>query len=1003
MHHRMSGLTLVITMLCWFALGISSEREAGAQSTPSDRCHVTDGTFTTCPGGAEEWADVPFVSFPETNAFLYADQADLNPDQSSVNPITGAIAPLDTFVLMYDECQRTEPLGADEYFRVNFDTVETEDETEELVRYNVHIYTDGTLAVFENGELQFGETGEYRVAEIEGQRGHVGFGPSPNCPFDHVTAEYEIVLETAGGFSYSPDPLFWTADPPEEEPELPECPEVGSTSGVTLPPLVAPVHTGLKPYQIIYDELPLQFTVQPGSDCRVVSNPGQLPVLLDLLRDAPPGPIPIATSTATATLDFLPQLPGTTAPRCDFDEIGNDCFLNAPPSNSGPVVRWFTNGFQETAFGVDVTNTGPLTFYVSLDAFRGSFGSFAGLLQASEQYIHQTLINNLSGINRLGLIQDPPADVLVTDSQGRRTGVLEDGTVAVEIPRSEFYRFADLSVAVLVEPDAGVLDIKVVGPEGDPFAVSASVTDFLGNALIPRVVESQSEGLIDAEGNAFSFEIRPRSGTPGSGAMRGGFDDGVLAGNDDDSTGVIPLGFDANFFGSPVSSVFVNNNGNLTFDEPLGEFTPFDLNATGQRIIAPFFADVDTRSGNVLTFGKGTVGGHAAFGVTWPGVGCYSSTISVLNYFQVVLIDRSDIQPGDFDIEYNYDSIQWETGQASGGDILCEGGASARVGFSNGTGIVGSFFELAGSGIPGAFLDNNSTTGLANNSLNSEQSGRYRFAVRNGIPTTGSDNDGDDVPDELDNCPFTPNPEQRDGDLNGLGDACQTPDLQHGTAGFLQAHLDGTTTGAANGLSVKEEPSLSDRVFRIVEFRVAEGLSEDPKVLIDRLAKGLIEVGLLAPEDEDSFVENVLERFSIRIAIDIKPGKFPNNLDVKKDKQIPVAILTSDEFDASTVDPATVRFGPKGASGKQGRGHRIDVDRDGDVDLLLRFETRASGLTCSDISATVTGATVSGRRFEGSDSVRAVHCKSGHSKPPPKPHPPTPNPPKPPKPPKKPT
>jgi len=58
-------------------LAFSLAQQASAQSEPSDFCHVTDGAFTACADGSQEWSDVPFVSFPETGNFLYGDQADL--------------------------------------------------------------------------------------------------------------------------------------------------------------------------------------------------------------------------------------------------------------------------------------------------------------------------------------------------------------------------------------------------------------------------------------------------------------------------------------------------------------------------------------------------------------------------------------------------------------------------------------------------------------------------------------------------------------------------------------------------------------------------------------------------------------------------------------------------------------------------------------------------------------------------------------------------------------
>src|SRR5205085_3986776 len=142
-----------------------------------------------------------------------------------------------------------------------------------------------------------------------------------------------------------------------------------------------------------------------------------------------------------------------------------------------------------------------------------------------------------------------------------------------------------------------------------------------------------------------------------------------------------------NFFGRSFDQLYVNNNGNVTFDEPLGTYTPFGLTDTGSQIIAPFFGDVWTFGTALVRYGTGTLDGHRAFGVEWPGVGYYSAT-NRLNVFELVLIDRSEVSPGDFDIEFNYNQVQWETGSASGGrDGL--GGSAARVGYSNGSGEPG--------------------------------------------------------------------------------------------------------------------------------------------------------------------------------------------------------------------------------------------------------------------------------------------------------------------------
>jgi PKD repeat protein len=214
-----------------------------------------------------------------------------------------------------------------------------------------------------------------------------------------------------------------------------------------------------------------------------------------------------------------------------------------------------------------------------------------------------------------------------------------------------------------------------------------------------------------------------------------------LAANDDGYTGEVPLPFTLNLFGQVHSSLFVNNNGDVTFDGPLATYTPFDLTSTATEIIAPFFGDVDTRGAgsDLVTYGATTYAGQPAFCVNWGnsnGVGYFEGHNDKLNKFHLMLVDRSDIQPGDFDVIASYDQIQWETGDASSG-IGGIGGFSARVGYSNGTREPATFFELPGSAVNGSFLDSNFDTGLIHNSRGSLTPGRYVYEVRNGAAPVG--------------------------------------------------------------------------------------------------------------------------------------------------------------------------------------------------------------------------------------------------------------------------
>jgi len=223
-------------------------------------------------------------------------------------------------------------------------------------------------------------------------------------------------------------------------------------------------------------------------------------------------------------------------------------------------------------------------------------------------------------------------------------------------------------------------------------------------------------------------------------------------GDDRSTTTAVSLGFSSpvNFFGSLFSSVFVNNNGNLSFGVRNSAFSSSGLDALQVRMIAPFFADVDTRfAGSPVRYGRGTVDGRTAFGVNFINVDYFTSSPSHTNRnsFQVVLIDRSDLGAGNFDVEFNYDKIQWETGtNYNGGSPDGRGGASGRVGFTAGTRVPGTFYDMPGGGIAGSFLDGNLETGLVHGSFMSDVAGRYVFRFRDG---TWADAGGGEAPNTV--------------------------------------------------------------------------------------------------------------------------------------------------------------------------------------------------------------------------------------------------------------
>jgi len=113
---------------------------------------------------------------------------------------------------------------------------------------------------------------------------------------------------------------------------------------------------------------------------------------------------------------------------------------------------------------------------------------------------------------------------------------------------------------------------------------------------------------------------------------------------------------------------------------------------------------------------------------------------------------------------------------------------------------------------------------------------------------------------------------------------------------------------------------------------------------------------------------------SVEIDIDIKPGGYPNSINPFSRGEIPVAILTTEDFDAMTVDEDSVMFGPAEAEKRHQRAHVEDVDGDGDLDLLLHFRTQETGIACGDTEAHLTGETFFGQAINGSDSIKTVGC-----------------------------
>ncbi len=177
--------------------------------------------------------------------------------------------------------------------------------------------------------------------------------------------------------------------------------------------------------------------------------------------------------------------------------------------------------------------------------------------------------------------------------------------------------------------------------------------------------------------------------------------------NDDWSTVAIPLPFHFCFYGQTVDSIYINNNGNVSIGGAYSTFTALSFPDTSYTMIAPFWADVDTR---------GPLSGIVYYKIApkymiiqWENVGYFGTHDDLLNTFQLILTDGTDpiINIGQ-NVAFCYKDMQWTTGDASQGSGGF-GGVPATVGVNQGNGIdyiQFGLFDAAGSVYDGPYGSN---------------------------------------------------------------------------------------------------------------------------------------------------------------------------------------------------------------------------------------------------------------------------------------------------------
>jgi hypothetical protein len=191
--------------------------------------------------------------------------------------------------------------------------------------------------------------------------------------------------------------------------------------------------------------------------------------------------------------------------------------------------------------------------------------------------------------------------------------------------------------------------------------------------------------------------------------------------------------------------------------------------------------------------------------------------------------------------------------------------------------------------------------------------------------------------------------------------------------GGLDAFLLEMDCGNGDVLSINYHGGAADDLF--MDVRAA-----DHRLLVAGQSKSMAQGGNLAGQSDLMLARYDLDLPPpiLTLPIDIRPGSFPNPVNLGSKGNIPVAILSTSGFDgAALVDRKSLTFGRTGNE-KCLLGDKVkpeDVNGDGLLDLVAHFDTEKTGFQPGDTQGILKGKTLKGKPFLGADSIQIVPLK----------------------------